>query len=191
MQLTKISPSDPKLTQRPLLLHCCCGPCASACVERLLAENIRPILFFSNSNLDSQDEFDLRLENLQKVAQHFQLSEVLVDEYTPEDWLKHISQCDNFQDCPERGLRCQYCFQWQLTRTAIMAQKLNADFTTSLTVSPHKNSDLIFNLGNAIAPNAFKPYNFKKQNGFLRSIQLSKELSLYRQNYCGCIFSKN
>lgn len=171
----------------PILLHCCCGPCASACIERLLAEGRTCQLVFSNSNLDTEAEFDLRLENLRKVAGHFGLGEVLVDPYDHRKWLDWVSQTPDFAQCPEGGERCAKCFEWSLGRAASFAADYGMTFTTSLSVSPHKNSQKLMEIGGK-SP-FFEPYNFKKKNGFLRSIQLSQQLGLYRQKYCGCEFS--
>ena len=169
-----------------IVLHCCCGPCATACIERLLEENLRPLLYFSNSNINSREEYELRLAQLRIVAEFFHVP-LAVDEYRHELWLKHCSALEGFRDAPERGPRCRLCFQWSLGRTAAFAAASGLPFTTSLTVSPHKPAAMIFSLG-SVHP-GFRPYDFKKRNGFLRSIQLAKELQLYRQNYCGCEFS--
>ena len=177
-----MSPIDP-----PLLLHCCCGPCATACVERLLAQGRRPRLYFSNSNLDTEAEFLKRLDNLRRVAAHFGLAEPLVDEYRHADWLRHVAAIPDYAQCPEGGNRCRQCFAWNLARAAEKAREIGGAFTTTLTVSPHKNSRVIFAVG--AAHPAFEPIDFKKQDGFFRSTRLSRELGLYRQKYCGCEFS--
>lgn len=173
---------------RPILLHCCCGPCSTACIERLLAEGRSCRLFFSNSNLDTEEEFTLRLENLRKVAACYSLGEVQVDAYRHGDWLSHVSKAPGFELCREGGARCARCFDWSLARAAQFASSLGLTFTTSLTVSPHKNSQLLLATGKT-HPN-FEPYDFKKRDGFLRSLRLSRQLGLYRQNYCGCEFSR-
>ena len=193
MQPTRISQSrlDTEAavqSQEPLMLHCCCGPCATACLERLAAEKRHCALFFSNSNLDSEEEFERRLDALKTVAEHFGIGEVIVDPYRHDLWLEHVSQVPNYQTLPERGARCAKCFQWSLGRTAALAAKREMPFATTLTVSPHKPSKLLFEIGQSLGN--FAPYDFKKQNGFLRSTLISKELRIYRQNYCGCEFSK-
>ena len=101
--------------------------------------------------------------------------------------LAHIHQLENAETYPEKGLRCRYCFEFSLTRTALKAEELGMNFATSLTVSPHKNSKLIFEIGGKFSH--FEPWDFKKQNGFMLSTEESKRLELYRQNYCGCEFS--
>lgn len=171
-----------------LLLHCCCGPCATACIQRLLEADIRPTLYFSNSNMDSEVEFLRRLEELRRVAGHFELGQVIVDDYRHDQWHDHCRQAlPEYAIFTERGPRCVHCFQWSLNRTALAAAALEMPFATSLTVSPHKNSKLLLKLGSEYQN--FSPWDFKKKDGFKRSLELSKELQLYRQNYCGCEFS--
>jgi predicted adenine nucleotide alpha hydrolase (AANH) superfamily ATPase len=176
----------PSVPEADIVLHCCCGPCATACVERLLQEGRRPLLYFSNSNLNSREEYEVRLEQLRITAEYFKVP-YAADEYRHDLWLEHCSALPDFQNAPERGPRCALCFRWSLGRTAEFAAAGGLPFTTSLTVSPHKPAKLIFEIGASLGN--FQPYDFKKQNGFLRSTQLAKELQLYRQNYCGCEFS--
>ncbi|MCQ2404051.1 MAG: epoxyqueuosine reductase QueH [Lentisphaeria bacterium] len=188
MRPTRTSPSSPENTPAaPLLLHCCCGPCATACIERLRQEDRPCALYFSNSNLNSEEEFGRRLGALRAVAAHFGISEVVVDPYRHDLWLEFVSQVPGYATLPERGARCAKCFQWSLARTAAMAQARGEQFATSLTVSPHKDSRLLLGIGGVFGH--FAPYDFKKKNGFLRSTILSRELGIYRQNYCGCEFS--
>ena len=169
-----------------LLLHTCCAPCASGCIERLVAEEREVTLYFSNSNINAAEEFEKRLETVCKFAKAFQL-EVLVDDYDHAAWLAHVSQVADYAHQPERGLRCAACFGYSLGRAAKKAEELGMNFTTTLTVSPHKNSSLIFRIAEPYAH--FEAYNFKKRDGFKRSLVLSRELELYRKNYCGCEFS--
>lgn len=173
---------------KTILLHCCCGPCASACVERLLAEGRRCRLLFSNSNLDTPDEFALRLENLRKVSAAFGLGEVIVDEYRHEEWRTSLQEVAGYAECPEGGARCSRCFRWSLSRTQHFAENEDCLFATSLTVSPHKNSALLAQIGGGFS--RYEHHDFKKKDGFLRSLQLSRQLALYRQDYCGCEYSR-
>ncbi len=167
-----------------ILLHVCCAPCAAPCIERLQENNRDVHLFFSNSNINSEAEFARRLSFVEVVAEHFR-TPLQVAPYHHGEWLDCIS---GLEDEPERGKRCTKCFDWNLERTMIAAQNMdNITFTTTLTVSPHKNAKQIFALGENY-PN-FEPWDFKKQNGFKRSIELSRQFNLYRQNYCGCEFS--
>jgi epoxyqueuosine reductase len=171
-------------TAERILLHTCCAPCATACTERLIASGSETLLFFSNSNIYPEEEYLKRLENAVKLAAILNLK-IQEDRYDHEEWLRHIR---GLEDEPEQGRRCMKCFGFSLSRAARAAEILNFPaFTTTLTVSRHKPSQMIFEAGK-IFP-AFKPFDFKKQNGYSRSIELSKVYGLYRQNYCGCEFS--
>ncbi len=185
MPPTRTSPCVP---DGPILLHCCCGPCASACVERLLAAGRPCRLFFSNSNIATQEEFELRLEQLRKVAAHFGLEAPWADDYRHDLWRAHVAALPGYETVPERGPRCALCFGYSLGRAAEAAARLGLPFATSLTVSPHKPAALIAQVGGRF-PN-YEHWDFKKQDGFLRSIRLSRQLGLYRQAYCGCEFSR-
>ena len=172
-------PEGPKI-----LVHTCCAPCAAPSGERLMLDQYQVTLFYSNSNIYPREEYEKRLVEVHKLAS---IWDILVEEdvYDHKDWLNHIKGLERE---PEKGARCAKCFDYSLRRTAELADKLNFDaFTTTLTLSPHKISKMIFEIG-AQYPK-YIPYDFKKQNGFLRSMQLSKEYDLYRQNYCGCEFS--
>ncbi len=171
-------------TEKRILLHVCCGPCSTASIERLLDDQWDVDIFFSNSNIAPYQEYCTRLDAARRVADFFKL-QLIEDSYDHEKWLEHIA---GFEQEPERGARCGLCFEYSLTRTAEFCQKGGySGYTTSLTVSPHKNSDLIFSIGKKIG--GFIEYNFKKKDGFKRSIELSRQLELYRQDYCGCEFS--
>lgn len=167
-----------------LLLHICCGPCGGGCIERLLAEKRDFSLYYSNSNLVDQAEFDRRLAGVEKLAAHYDIP-LEVDPYRHDDW----QQCTRgLESAPEGGARCAKCFFFNLRRTAQRAEKLNCAFATTLTVSPRKNSALIFAAGNACASAAspFEAWDFKKQNGYAVSCRIARELELYRQDFCGC-----
>ena len=169
-----------------LLLHVCCAPCAGGCVDRLLKEeNRKVVLFYSNSNINTAEEFELRLESVRKLAAVYGL-ELVVDPYDHEAWLKHISGMENE---PERGARCPLCFGWSLKRTAEYAASRNMGFATSLTVSPHKNSKVIFEVASQYP--GFEAWDFKKRDGFKRSREIAVANGFYLQNFCGCEFSKN
>ncbi|MDO4550808.1 MAG: epoxyqueuosine reductase QueH [Planctomycetia bacterium] len=167
----------------PLLLHVCCAPCAGGCVERLLRENRKVRLFFSNSNIVSEEEFEKRLHSVRLLAEIYQLP-LDVDAYDHTAWLKNVMEMRNE---PEGGKRCRICFAWALGRTAMKAQQLGCHFTTSLTVSPHKSSKVIFDVGTQYAH--FEKIDFKKQNGFQISRIIAKKHSFYLQNFCGCEFA--
>ena len=177
------------MSRQTVLLHTCCGPCASACVERLIGLNCEPVLYYSNSNINTPEEFKKRLEGVRIVAEKFRV-EVLTDSYDHDVW---PGQAAEYAGETEGGRRCTGCFMYSLTRTAETARDMGLKiFSTTLTVSPYKNSGILFDLGKNIAGQysmEFGPWNFKKENGYLRSLELSRELGLYRQNFCGCEFS--
>lgn len=166
-----------------LLLHSCCGPCASASVERLLEEGRKPLLFFSNSNILTKEEFERREASLARVAEHFHVP-LVVDPWDNVSWMDSVEKERN---SPEGGARCRLCFRFNLSRTAEAAKEKGLPFSSTLTISPHKSSSVIFEEGNRLG--AFEEHNFKKKDGFRRSLNLSRELDLYRQEFCGCAFS--
>lgn len=167
------------------LLHICCAPCGGGCVERLKnEENIRPVLYYSNSNLCDQQEFDRRLESVRRLAEEYGLR-LEVDPYDHESWLNAVA---GLEDEPERGARCAKCFAFNLERAAQAAQQTGADFATTLTVSPLKSSRTIFSIGEKMP--GFQAWDFKKKNGYKLSCEIAAKLNFYRQNFCGCEFSK-
>ena len=166
-----------------ILLHICCAPCGGGCVERLLAEGRQVRLFYSNGNIATLEEFERRLDSVRLLARHFGV-ELEVDPY---DHAAYLAAVVGLEDEPERGERCAKCFAFNLGRTARRAAELDLPFATTLTVSPHKNSAVIFAAGGTY-PN-FEAIDFKKRDGFLRSNRIARELGFYRQNFCGCEFS--
>ena len=166
-----------------LLLHICCAPCGGGCVERLLAEGRKVRLFYSNGNLASREEFDKRLDSVKLLARHFGV-DLEVDPY---DHAAYLAAVSGLEDAPERGARCARCFGFNLGRTARRAAELGMDFSTTLTVSPHKSSAMIFAAGGAYPH--FEAIDFKKRDGFLNSNRIARELGFYRQQFCGCEFS--
>lgn len=168
-----------------ILLHVCCAPCAVGCVERLREEGRCPVLFFANSNLATALEFERRLDSVRRLAEAAGLP-LLVDGYRHDDWRAAVA---GFEAEPEGGRRCRACFDFSLRRTAAQAAELGIDaFTTSLTVSPHKNSAQIFDVG--AAHPGFVACDFKKRDGFKRSRELAKQYGFYFQDFCGCEYSK-
>ena len=172
-----------------LLLHACCAPCASSCVERL-KEFFEITLYFYNPNMDSEKEYFLRAEEIKKLAERFSV-DYIIEEYEQDVFYSAVTGLEQEK---EGGARCDKCFNLRLTKTAKKAKQLKADyFATTLTVSPLKNANLINKIGVYIGKEQGVEYllsDFKKKNGYIRSIEISKELNLYRQNYCGCKFSK-
>ncbi|MBN1556881.1 MAG: epoxyqueuosine reductase QueH [Lentisphaerae bacterium] len=166
-----------------LLLHTCCGPCATACIERL-RDGYALTLFFSNSNIAPRAEYDRRLAAARKLAD-LQGLPLVEDAYDHAAWRAAVQ---GLEDEPERGRRCEACFAFNLGRAARYAREHAFDgFTTTLTVSPHKAAPVIFSIGSRLGP--FLATDFKKQDGFKRSLELTRRLGLYRQDYCGCEFS--
>lgn len=168
-----------------IVLHTCCGPCASACVPRLKQEGKEVVLYFANSNIDTREEYEKRLGEAKKLAS-VEGVRLEAEPYNHDEWLAEVAA--GYENEPEKGARCARCFRYNLQKAAAFAAREEIDaYTTSLTVSPHKVSAIVF----ASAPSpAYIPYDFKKKGGFLESTRRAKELGLYRQSYCGCEFSK-
>ena len=178
-----------ELKDKPkLLLHSCCGPCSSAVIERLL-DFFDVTIFYYNPNIYPKDEFLLRLENQNKVA-NFNNVKIVSPTYDEQEYLSEIKGLEGEK---EGGARCDKCFYLRLKQTAIFAKNNGFEFFgTTLTVSSHKNEQHINEIGKKIEDEIgikFLYSDFKKHDGYKRSIILSKELNLYRQNYCGCRFS--
>lgn len=170
-----------------VLLHTCCAPCASVATERLLGLGHEVVLFFSNHNIDPPAEHALRVQQAEKLAKHFSVP-LLIDPPDTAAWRVTVA---GHEDAPERGSRCAICFRYSLVRTRdYMLQEGFDAFCTSLTTSPHKTAALVFNIGHDLAGDRFLAFDFKKCDGFGRARELSRALDLYRQNYCGCLFSK-
>ena len=148
------------------------------------------IVYFYNPNLDTQEEFDKRLGAQKIICESFNV-ELLVENYNHEDYLNYIKGLENE---PERGRRCNKCIELRLMKSAQKAKSMGIDlFTTSLVISPHKNFQKISEIGNNIANSTGINYlvqNFRKQDGFLKTNKISRDLNIYRQNYCGCEFAK-
>ena len=173
-----------------LLLHVCCGPCSTHVIKELMNEH-SVVLFWSNPNIFPKDEYSRRLKQAKKMAEVHGLS-LIEDDYDHQSWLEAVS---GFEDEPEGGLRCAKCFEFNLNRTAEYAVTHDLEgFTTTLTISPHKDSTKISEIGEMLAEERgviFLAQNFKKKDGFRHSIELSKKHGLYRQDYCGCEFSRS
>ena len=170
---------------KEILLHLCCAPCGGGCVERLLEEGRRPVLYYSNGNLADDGEFLRRLASVELLARHFGV-DLEVD---PRDHAAYLEAAAGLEAEPERGKRCLRCFRFNLERTARRAAALALPFATTLTVSPHKSSAAIFAAGDGLEN--FEPIDFKKRDGFLRSCRIARELGFYRQKFCGCEFSRH
>jgi len=174
--------------KKKLLLHICCAPDQTVAVERTI-EEYQVTGFFSNSCIEPDGEYRRRLDNAEYLA-GTQGIDFIADDYLPEE---HLELSRGLEKEPERGRRCLKCIAYRLRRTALKAKELGFDcFATTLTVSPHKDADYINKTGEELAWEYeidYLPTNFKKQEGFKRSVELSKKLGIYRQDYCGCRFS--
>lgn len=172
------------MENKNILLHTCCAPCASTSGERLKDEGWDFTLFYSNSNIFPKSEYLKRLESANKLANIWNVP-LVTDSWDHEQWKEFVKGHEKEQ---EGGSRCSLCFEFNLKRTADKAAELGfSAFTTTLTLGPYKNSKVIFNIASVFP--GFKEFNFKKKNGFMRSVELSRKYELYRQNYCGCEFS--
>ena len=171
-----------------ILIHACCGICSGYPISLLKEMGYSPVVYFCNSNLDTEEEFERRLE-AQKIVCMYHWVDLIVEPYNHKDFLD-VSV--GLEKEPERGRRCDACIKLRLEQTVKKAKELGINkFTTSLVISPHKNFTMISEIGKSIADGLeFVAIDFKKKDGFLKTNQLSKELGIYRQNYCGCEFSK-
>ena len=172
-----------------LLLHACCGPCASSVLE-YLTPHFDITVYYYNPNILPKDEFIIRENALKEVVSHFDGVNLVVPN---QDEQEYVSYVKGHKSDPEGGARCSLCFNLRLENTAkYMLENVETFdfFATTLTVSPHKNAPLINEIGNTVAKKYGVNYlssDFKKRDGYLRSIQLCKEWGIYRQTYCGCV----
>ena len=190
-----------------ILLHACCAPCSTSSIETfeeiekfreriidfnyISSEKDRKIsIFFYNPNIEPKEEYEKRLVELRKLTREKKL-ELIEFKYDNETWREQVKGLENIK---EGGERCKTCFEMRLKKTAEYAKENGFDaFTTTLTVSPYKNTKVINGLGKEIQEKnniKFLECNFKKQDGYRDSIELSRQKNLYRQDYCGCSFSK-
>jgi len=176
-------------TKKSILLHSCCGPCSSACIERL-KEHFDITIIYYNPNIEPYEEYLHRKNEQIRLLNELNIK-YIDDDYNNDYYHKLTEPLKNEK---EGGKRCAVCFGIRLKYTAKKALDLGYDyFATTLTVSPHKNSDIINNIGYRIGKEygiKFLYSDFKKREGYKRSIELSKKYDLYRQNYCGCLYSK-
>ncbi len=172
--------------KKKLLLHCCCAPCSSACLERL-KENFDITVLFYNPNIEDE-EYERRKAELIRLVKSTGWAQIMDCDH---DTAEFYSAVKGLEDLREGGERCFKCFELRLKKTCELAKAGGFDyFTTTLTISPLKNAEKINGIGFALGGDMWLPSDFKKRNGYLRSIELSKEHGLYRQDYCGCIFSE-
>ena len=176
-----------------LLLHACCAPCSSYCLEYLSKTFDITVLFY-NPNIESEMEFNKRVDELIRFIDECRSIEGVNLEILDYDNSEFYAAVEGLEDAQEGGARCFKCYELRLRKTAEYAKDHNFEYiTTTLTISPHKNSDKINEIGLKVAEEYDLKYllsDFKKNDGFKRSIELSKEYDLYRQSFCGCEFSK-
>ncbi|MDE7296382.1 MAG: epoxyqueuosine reductase QueH [Clostridia bacterium] len=173
-----------------LLLHSCCAPCSSYCLKELFGK-IQVTVLYYNPNLDTEEEYEKRKAEQIRFLRETGYADFLDCDYSPSDYAAVAS---GYEQEKEGGARCERCFRLRLSRTAEEAKKGGYDyFATTLTLSPLKNAQLINEIGLQLQEQygvRYLPSDFKKRGGYLQSIELSKEHNLYRQNYCGCVYSK-
>ena len=173
-----------------MLLHACCAPCASYVLEYLSPYFDLTVLFY-NPNIYPAEEYERRLGEVRRLIGLMDCGISLIeDEYTPADY---IARAAGLEGEPEGGLRCVECIGMRIERTATLAAGKFDYFATTLSISPHKNAELINTLGYAAAEKygaVWFPADFKKRGGYARSCELCREYDIYRQNYCGCSFAK-
>lgn len=180
-----------KSSKPKLLLHVCCAPCSSHCLE-VLEECFDVSVYYYNPNISPIEEYQKRLlEEINFVKKVHPNIKVIEAEYDNVNFENIVIGLENL---PEGGARCKLCYQMRLEKTARFAKENGFDyFTTSLTISPYKNSKILNEIGENVAKQYGVKYlfsDFKKEDGYKRSIELSNKYNLYRQNYCGCKYSK-
>lgn len=179
------------LTTKPkLLLHACCGPCSTHTLS-LLNNYFDITVYYDNSNIDTLEEFNKRLEELKKVIETFENIKLEVGSYLPEEYYESVRGLEHLG---EFSKRCYNCMELRMKNTYNYAANNNFDYyTTTLSISPYKSSTWINEIGYRLARDGsvgFLYSNFKKEEGYKNSIKMSIDLNLYRQHYCGCVFSK-
>lgn len=207
---------DAQSSKKKLLLHACCAPCSSAVLERL-AKIFDITIFYYNPNIHPKTEYERRLEELKKFLDIFPNAiqnsvKLVIDEYNIEDYFEatKVREEKELRTEAEKGERCCRCYEFRMKKAFDYAIKNGFDFfTTTLSISPHKDSEKINAIGKSleksfvepVAPKTntenennnnhtkFLPSDFKKKGGFLRSTQISEEYGLWRQDYCGCVYS--
>lgn len=175
-----------------LLIHSCCAPCSSYVLE-YLSEYFSITDLFYNPNIDKKAEYEKRLQELERLISKMPFKNPVTLMPGRYETIEFYDAVKGFEKEPERGKRCEICFRLRLTEAAKAARETGADyFTTTLSISPLKDAELLNTIGEELAAEygvKYLPSDFKKRNGYKRSIELSKEYDLYRQDYCGCIFS--
>lgn len=192
-ELDKLIESIPEGEVPTLLLHACCAPCSSYCLE-YLSNYFSITLYFYNPNIYPESEYALRAEEARRFISemNFKLPVTFLEgKFDPKEFYDCVK---GFEQEKEGGERCFRCYRLRLENTAKLAQEMGFDyFTTTLSISPLKRAEKINEIGEelgAIYNVKHLPSDFKKKNGYKRSTELSREHGLYRQDYCGCVFSQ-
>ncbi len=193
-QLDKIIDEIQNNSKTPsLLLHSCCAPCSSYVLE-YLSQYFKITVFYYNPNISPKEEYIKRVKEQKRLISQLPVKnsvDFIEGDYEPQDFYEIAKGMEHI---PEGGERCFNCYRLRLEKTAKLASELNMDyFTTTLSISPYKNAAKLNEIAEELSEiHSVKnlPSDFKKKEGYKRSIQLSKEYDLYRQDYCGCIFSK-
>jgi len=186
IELIKNNKVKPKL-----LLHACCGPCSSYVIE-YLSKYFDITIYYYNPNTYPESEYIRRLDELNKFITNFNSNvNIIEEEYIPKEFYTSIKGLEHLG---EKSKRCYKCYELRMNKTAIYAKENNYDyFTTTLSISPYKKANWINEIGKKLENEIGIKYlysDFKKKNGYKRSLELSKEYKLYRQEYCGCVYSK-
>ena len=196
----EIKKIDSQNIRPKLLLHACCGPCSSYVME-YLASHFDITIYYYNPNIFPPAEYERRLQELKDFLPRFPPAvmnkiKLVQEHYNPEEFYQATNARNepNLQTEAERGERCRRCYELRLAKAYEYASNNNFDyFTTTLSISPHKDSKMINQIGSHLEENGkilFLHSDFKKKNAYLRSLELSREYNLYRQDYCGCVYSK-
>ncbi len=190
MNLNKYSlKQEQKKNNTKILLHACCGICSSYPVSFLQDAGYEVVVYFYNPNIYPDMEYQKRLEAERTLCRYFNV-QLIEETYEPGEFFDYVK---GYENEPEKGLRCDKCFELRLEKTAQKAKELGIrEFTTSIVISPHKNFQKLAQIGSEIAEREnlnFLAVDFKKKDGFLKTNKIANSLSLYRQNYCGCKFS--
>lgn len=192
LEMQKILDTIGKDSEKKLLIHSCCAPCSCAILE-YLKEYLNISIYFYNPNITEINEYEIRLNEQHTFNNELNYNmDIIEGEYNPKsDFIEKIKGLENEN---EGGKRCYECYKLRMEATAKKAKELNFDyFSTVLSISPLKNSQWINEIGMELEEKygiKFLKGDFKKKSRYLRSVELSKEYDLYRQDYCGCVYSK-
>jgi len=172
-----------------LLLHACCAPCGAYSAEFLKQQGYDVTFFFYNPNIFPKEEHDRRLDELKKYCDKINIP-LIISDYEFEEWGNLVK---GYELEPEKGIRCSICYEMRLKKTALNAKQLGFDlFTTTLSISPHKSYEKIKEISTKLQDDLGVTYldvNLKKNDGYKKSVELSREQGFYRQDYCGCRYS--